>query len=250
MAIKVCRADDQASREIENMRNIPEHANIVPLLDAFEQSIPPNVFIVMTVAKMNLREYLLNIKMKKDQFRLEPSSQTLNDFTQMLLLGVQHLHNGHPRIIHRDIKPENCLIYEENGKDVIKLADFGVAKMMENSGPTYTDCGSRKFKAPEFLNPGAGYTEEVDLWSLGLVLYFLITGRVMETDESYQIRPESFLIWNREKRIFKQSQQTSKVEEIVEKMIVQDPKQRITPQEALQRLEMPGTINSQHSREQ
>lgn len=67
----------------------------------------------------------------------------LRDF----LLGLNYLHN-HCRIIHRDIKPDNLLI---DCKGNLKIADFGVAKLMDDSDIIEDDCGTKAFLTPEFF---------------------------------------------------------------------------------------------------
>ena len=84
-------------------------------------------------------------------------------------------------IVHRDLKPEN-LLYSTNDAaspkyDVIKVADFGLAKII--AGPAdhsmSTTCGTPGYVAPEILEQ-KGYGKEVDLWSIGVILYILLCG--------------------------------------------------------------------------
>ena len=79
-------------------------------------------------------------------------------------------------IIHRDLKPENVLL---NG-NVVKIADFGCAKITENqlkgSKMTY-NIGTPIYSAPEVVNEGK-YDQRCDIWSAGIILYFMIYGTV------------------------------------------------------------------------
>lgn len=81
------------------------------------------------------------------------------------------------KIFHRDIKPENILLTDdlESTDLVFKLADFGFAKYIDEDKFTDTMCGSPMYMAPEVLNFGM-YGPEVDLWSIGIMLFELFYG--------------------------------------------------------------------------
>jgi len=99
-----------------------------------------------------------------------------------LICGIRYLHgNG---IVHRDLKPNNLLVLE-NGKD-LKITDFNVAKFfegeykdLENLQNTklkmYTYTGTLAFSAPEIFDSDS-YTDVVDLWSAGCVLFTMLGG--------------------------------------------------------------------------
>ena len=73
-------------------------------------------------------------------------------------------------IIYRDLKPENILISNDG---YIKLTDFGFAKYVENK--TYTLVGTPEYLAPEILL-NKGHSKPVDWWTLGILIYELISG--------------------------------------------------------------------------
>ncbi|MCO5580226.1 hypothetical protein L7F22_034092 [Adiantum nelumboides] len=89
-----------------------------------------------------------------------------------LLETVQYCH--HMGIMHRDIKPENILLIEDSDVSPIKLADFGLA-LEFSAGQKFSGmAGSSYYIAPEVLQ--GEYSEEVDIWSAGVIMYVLLSG--------------------------------------------------------------------------
>ena len=87
--------------------------------------------------------------------------------TRQLLRALQHCHES--GIMHRDLKPENVML---TPKGRIKLIDFGLAEYTENFARLIA--GSALYMAPEVLDEP--YKERCDIWSLGVLTYFLLTG--------------------------------------------------------------------------
>ncbi|KAI8903802.1 kinase-like domain-containing protein, partial [Gorgonomyces haynaldii] len=85
-------------------------------------------------------------------------------------------------VIHRDLKPQNILLLPGQGRDqmgkwpILKLADFGFARPLLAHAMASTLCGSPLYMAPEILR-GDRYDAKADLWSLGAILYELVTSR-------------------------------------------------------------------------
>ncbi|CAF3709089.1 unnamed protein product [Rotaria socialis] len=97
-------------------------------------------------------------------------------FRQMCI-GVKYLHDR--SITHRDLKPENILLASsDTNETLIKITDFGLSKLINEISLMKTFCGTPNYIAPEVLaNRGAGsYTNKVDVWSLGVILYICLVG--------------------------------------------------------------------------
>ena len=127
-----------------------------------------------------------------EQVGVVPESVLANCAFQ-ILWGMAYL--KHERRIHRDIKPQNILI---NSRGQVKLTDFGVSKeLMSSVAMARTFVGSFRYMAPERLQ-NSPYTYTSDIWSLGIVLYELATGKNpylhSQTDEPETVGGESSYI--------------------------------------------------------
>lgn len=91
-----------------------------------------------------------------------------------ILLMMEHMHNNH--IIYRDLKPENLMM---NTDGYLVLVDMGTAKKLkiEKRFRTNTIIGTPHYMAPEIIT-GKGYSFPVDLWSLGVITYELLCGKL------------------------------------------------------------------------
>jgi len=105
------------------------------------------------------------------------------------VLGYLHTRKPNP-IIYRDMKPDNIMLTPE-GK--IKLIDFGIAREFKNENTTdTTNLGTKGYAAPEQLS-GKQTDTRTDIYSLGLTLYYLVTGKTL-SDPPYELRP--IRTWN------------------------------------------------------
>ena len=101
------------------------------------------------------------------------STQKTKFYLVEIILAIDFLHKNN--MIYRDLKPENILI---DSKGHIKLTDFGLSKIMTNiEEKSFTICGTLQYIAPEIIS-GEGYNESVDWWSLGIIMYEMLTGKL------------------------------------------------------------------------
>ncbi|GMI26681.1 hypothetical protein TrCOL_g4214 [Triparma columacea] len=145
-------------------------------------------------------------------------------FSQMTE-AVGHCHKLN--IVHRDLKPEN-LLYEGPAPNMnLKLADFGLAQIVTPMKHLHTACGTPGYVAPEILK-GKEYGAEVDMWSLGVILYILICGFPPFYEEH---TPELFKIIKRGEYDFPEpywDDVSEAAKDLIRKLLVVDPKKRYT----------------------
>ncbi|CAD8084997.1 unnamed protein product [Paramecium sonneborni] len=93
-------------------------------------------------------------------------------YSAQIFMALQDLHNQN--IIYRDLKPENILLDE---KGHVVLTDFGLCKQLLNDELTKSMCGTPEYLAPEVITSSNGYSFEVDYYSLGCIIYEMLTGK-------------------------------------------------------------------------
>ena len=98
------------------------------------------------------------------------------DLSIQIFSVVDYLHSV-KGIVHRDLKPENFMIkIDSNNRPKIKLIDFGFATYIPKNGEKIREyLGTREYAAPEILEE-SGYTEKVDEWAIGVIMYNMLTG--------------------------------------------------------------------------
>lgn len=89
-----------------------------------------------------------------------------------MLSAINYLHSLH--IAHRDLKPENFLFLENRFDSPLKMIDFGFAKNMEVKAKMNTRAGTAYYISPEVLT--GDYNESCDIWSIGVILYMMLSG--------------------------------------------------------------------------
>jgi serine/threonine protein kinase len=173
---KTAEGEIPVAIKIFNSKSIEEHketeGNILKSLDhpnivkVYQTGVHPRdgYYIAMELCECTLKGFLQRHGIRRF------SEKEARSFFIEICKGVQYLQAK--QIIHRDLKFENILI---NSSNHMKIADFGLAKMLDDSIMTDTTCGSTHIMAPEIFK-GKSYGKTADIWSLGIILYGMLTG--------------------------------------------------------------------------
>ncbi|XP_051872296.1 serine/threonine-protein kinase MAK [Pristis pectinata] len=164
-------------REVKSLKKL-NHANIIKLKEVIREN--DHLYFIFEYMKENLYQLM------KDRNKLFPESIIRNIMYQ-IIQGLAFIHKH--GFFHRDMKPENLLCM---GPDLVKIADFGLARELR-SRPPYTDyVSTRWYRAPEVLLRSSVYSSPIDIWALGCIMAELYTLRPLfpgtsEVDEIFKI---------------------------------------------------------------
>lgn len=152
-----------------------KHPNIVSLIKDFEDE--NCLYFVMEYFKGgDLGKYLARVKDNKEK-NLE---RIAGKIIKIIAQGVQYLNQF--GIVHRDLKPENIVFGKENEIKSIKIIDLGVCITLPYGKKSSEAIGTLAYIAPEMYTHKE-YTYKVDVWSIGILLYYLVTGGVLPFDD-------------------------------------------------------------------
>lgn len=204
--------------EIKIHRSL-QHPNVVQFEHVFEDSL--NVYILLELCNNQSLNDL--IKRRKRLTEIE-----VQCYIYQIVQALKYLHMN--KIIHRDLKLGNLFLSD---KMELKLGDFGLAAKLEfDNEKRHTVCGTPNYIAPEILENKIGHSYEVDVWSLGVVIYTLIIGRPpFETPEvKSTYKKIKMCAYTFPEHI----PYTENVRNIISKILVIDPSKRPTLDEVMQ----------------
>uniref|UniRef100_A0AAY3ZZV6 Ribosomal protein S6 kinase n=1 Tax=Denticeps clupeoides TaxID=299321 RepID=A0AAY3ZZV6_9TELE len=195
-AVKIVskRMEAQTQKEIAALKLCDGHPNIVKLHEIYHDQVeisvltswhtrqweadPPtyrcrcsglHTYLVLELLRGG--ELLERIRRKRHFSETEASR-----IMRRLVSAVSHMHDV--GVVHRDLKPENLLFTDEGENSEIKVIDFGFARLKPPDNQLLkTPCFTLQYAAPEILTYD-GYDESCDLWSLGVILYTMLSGQV------------------------------------------------------------------------
>ena len=194
-------------REIETLR-AAEHENVIKLYEVIETE--DRAYLVLELAEggdlldfINSRKYL--------------SEQTARNLFKDLVSGIGKCHSM--KIVHRDLKCENLLL---DSQFRLKISDFGFARRHEEKH-LETYCGSYAYAAPEVIMGDPYNGEAADIWSMGVILYAMVVGRLPFKDSEIKTLMTLLSI-----KLSFPTRISEELKDLIRKMLTISPKERLT----------------------
>jgi len=190
------------------------HPNINRLVDFIYSR--KRIFLILEFIKgIQLYDAILKIRMSEEKSR---------KYFRQLVSAIDYLHKN--SVVHRDLKIENVLI---DHNDTLKLIDFGLSNFYDDKILLSTFCGSLYFAAPEVLGGTLYKGPEIDIWSLGIILYVMLCGKVPFDDENVQVIQSKII----EGKFTIDNNISKEAKDLLIRMLNPDSKRRITLEEII-----------------
>lgn len=212
---------EDVRREVEIMKHLPKHPNIVTLKDTYEDDNA--VHIVMELCEGG---ELFDRIVARGHYTERAAAAVMRTIVEVVQACHKH------GVMHRDLKPENFLFANKKETSPLKAIDFGLSIFFK-PGEHFTEIvGSPYYMAPEVLK--RNYGQEVDVWSAGVILYILLCGVPPFWAETEQGVAQAII---RSVIDFKRDpwpKVSESAKDLVRKMLDPDPKKRLTAQQVLE----------------
>ncbi|KAG7131437.1 Mitogen-activated protein kinase HOG1 like [Verticillium longisporum] len=211
-------------RELKLLKHL-RHENVISLSDIFISPLE-DIYFVTELLGTDLHRLLTSRPLEK---------QFIQYFLYQIMRGLKYVHSA--GVVHRDLKPSNILVNENCD---LKICDFGLARIQDPQMTGYVS--TRYYRAPEIMLTWQKYDVEVDIWSAGCIFAEMLEGKplfpgfLVQLVKSYEntLRFVKSLP-KRERQPLKNKFKNADPSaiDLLEKMLVFDPKKRITATEAL-----------------
>jgi calcium/calmodulin-dependent protein kinase I len=213
--------DDAAIYDEVSIMSALSHPHIVPLIDFFEEK--ECYFLVMEL--MSGGDLFDRIGKKKSY-----SEADARDLVSKMLKAMLYCHKH--KIAHCDMKPKNLLLMSEENDSYIKLADFGFAARCHTAKSLTKQCGTPFFVSPEILMRQP-YDQQSDMWSVGCIVFLLLSGNLPFMGRSQKELFRKIVSGKFEFDEDDWCDVSSEAKDLVKKLLVLDPDERLTSEQAL-----------------
>ncbi|CAN1803575.1 Calcium-dependent protein kinase 20 [Linum perenne] len=211
---------EDVRREIQIMHHLEGHPNVIKIIDAYEDAVAVHV-VMELCAGGELFDRIIQ--------RGHYTERKAAELARLIVGVVEACHSL--GVMHRDLKPENFLFVSQKEDATLKTIDFGLS-MFFKPGETFTDVvGSPYYVAPEVLRKN--YGSPCDVWSAGVIIYILLSGVPPFWDETEQGIFEQVLKGDLDFVSDPWPNISDGAKDLVRKMLVRDPKKRLTAHEVL-----------------
>ncbi|OMJ79323.1 hypothetical protein SteCoe_20664 [Stentor coeruleus] len=217
-------SEENISQFLNDIRvlSIMDHPNIIKLYEFYEDEA---YFYLVTeyLGGGELFDYIINSKVL--------SEPVAAHFMSQLLSAISYCHDNN--IIHKDIKPENLLLDRNSPDAILKLIDFGSSSPILSDKKLTQKCGDAFYIAPEVLNKQI-YNEKSDIWSSGVIMYILLSGRPPFYGKNEKDIIKKVLSGNYSTSGYEWDSISSEAIKLLQKMLDITPMKRISAKSALQ----------------
>ncbi|XP_052187380.1 calcium-dependent protein kinase 7-like isoform X2 [Diospyros lotus] len=212
---------EDVRREVQIMKHLPEHPNIVSLKDTFEDNNA--VHIVMELCEGG---ELLDQIVARAHYTERASALIMQTIVEVVQTCHRH------SVMHRDLKPENFLFANKKEMAPLKAIDFGLSIFFK-PGDHFTEIvGSPYYMAPEVLK--RDYGPQIDVWSAGVILYILLCGSPPFWADTEQGLAQAIICSVIDFQRDPWPKVSDNAKDLVKRMLDPDPKTRLTAQEVLE----------------
>ncbi|PRP82336.1 calcium/calmodulin-dependent protein kinase-like protein [Planoprotostelium fungivorum] len=207
------------ANEVDILKRI-HHQNVVTLQEVYENK--SHMYLIMELV---VGGELFDEIVTRGAFSEADAAQLL----YQVIDAVAYLHSQ--GVVHRDLKPEN-LLFDSVTNSIVKIADFGLSKIVGQEAILKTACGTPGYVAPEVLRC-EGYGQEVDMWACGVILYILLCGFPPFYDENITTLYQQILTADYEFPEEYWVGISDSAKDLVCKLLMLDPGKRFTAKQAL-----------------
>jgi len=225
---------EMLDREVDILKRI-QHPNIIAVVEIYET--PRHLQLVMELA---IGGELFDSIVSRGKYTEKDAARVVAQVAS----ACAYLHAI--GIVHRDLKPENLLLETKGSESRIKMADFGLSKMMEATTVLQTACGTPGYVAPEVLL-GEGYNQEVDVWSIGVITYILLCGFPPFYADSNAKLFEKIMAGSFSFPSPYWDKVSSEAKDLIRKMLVVDPSRRLTSKQVMEHPWIQGLVANDES---
>ena len=223
------RSQEFIKNEVKILSSL-DHPNIVKYLETFEDENFLQVVMEYVPGHNIFKELIKGSKSLSNQVhKNELTELKICEITYTLLKTLSFLHSR--GIIHRDIKPENILWGDINDCSTLKIIDFGLSLNFNEDKGVQKAVGTPYYMAPEAIR--GVFFPESDLWSIGVIMFIMVTGRHPFKGKSRKEIFKKILRGSYDKELLNKKSVSDNLKNLIENILIIDPTKRITVESTL-----------------